>query len=148
MATSNGSDDGTTPSESALIFLGTGCSSMVPNLMCLINPSDPPCSVCAQSLSIPPEKNPNYRYSFQTPSSRSIFFLILSSFCGFYGFAGVIHRSWLIIVKAMAVTSIYWLMLVRPLGRRCSDGLYLIGFQESILWVYPVNLCVCFLIRI
>lgn len=34
---------------------------MVPNVLCLINPSDPPCSVCAQSLSIPPEKNPNYR---------------------------------------------------------------------------------------
>lgn len=63
MATSNGTDDGTPPSESALIFLGTGCSSMVPNVLCLINPSDPPCSVCAQSLSIPPEKNPNYRYS-------------------------------------------------------------------------------------
>ncbi|AES64115.1 putative metallo-beta-lactamase [Medicago truncatula] len=61
MATSNGTDDGTPPSESALIFLGTGCSSMVPNVLCLINPSDPPCSVCAQSLSIPPEKNPNYR---------------------------------------------------------------------------------------
>ena len=27
---------------SALIFLGTGCSSAVPNAMCLIQPSDPP----------------------------------------------------------------------------------------------------------
>lgn len=65
MATPNGSDDGnhrsTTPSESALIFLGTGCSSMVPNVMCLIQPSNPPCPVCVQSLSLPPDQNPNYR---------------------------------------------------------------------------------------
>ncbi|KAL9687950.1 hypothetical protein QQ045_032362 [Rhodiola kirilowii] len=47
--------------ESALIFLGTGCSSAVPNIMCLLQPTDPPCKVCAQALSIPPEKNPNYR---------------------------------------------------------------------------------------
>lgn len=47
--------------RSALIFLGTGCSSAVPNAMCLIQPSDPPCAVCSQSLSVPPEKNPNYR---------------------------------------------------------------------------------------
>lgn len=46
---------------SALIFLGTGCSSAVPNAMCLIQPSDPPCYVCSQSLSIPPDHNPNYR---------------------------------------------------------------------------------------
>ncbi|GLU22622.1 hypothetical protein SLE2022_386840 [Rubroshorea leprosula] len=46
---------------SALIFLGTGCSSAVPNAMCLIQPSDPPCQVCFQSLSIPPDRNPNYR---------------------------------------------------------------------------------------
>ncbi|KAG2303988.1 hypothetical protein Bca52824_032639 [Brassica carinata] len=52
----NGGGDG-----SALIFLGTGCSSAVPNAMCLIQKSDPPCYVCSQSLSIPPEKNPNYR---------------------------------------------------------------------------------------
>ncbi|XP_057428569.1 putative hydrolase C777.06c [Lotus japonicus] len=65
MATSNGSGDGnhraTPPSESALIFLGTGCSSMVPNVMCLIQPSNPPCSVCVQSLTLPPDRNPNYR---------------------------------------------------------------------------------------
>ncbi|KAL2341086.1 hypothetical protein Fmac_009026 [Flemingia macrophylla] len=62
MASSNGSVAGVaTPSESALIFLGTGCSSMVPNVMCLLQPSHPPCSVCAQSLSLPPERNPNYR---------------------------------------------------------------------------------------
>ncbi|KOM53600.1 hypothetical protein LR48_Vigan09g225900 [Vigna angularis] len=64
MAASNGFVDGAatpTPSESALIFLGTGCSSMVPNLMCLLQPSNPPCSVCFQSLSTPPERNPNYR---------------------------------------------------------------------------------------
>ncbi|XP_074269599.1 putative hydrolase C777.06c [Silene latifolia] len=48
-------------SSSALIFMGTGCSSAVPNAMCLIQPSDPPCSVCSQSLSIPPDLNPNYR---------------------------------------------------------------------------------------
>ncbi|TYH67361.1 hypothetical protein ES332_D06G183200v1 [Gossypium tomentosum] len=30
---------------SALIFLGTGCSSAVPNAMCLIQPSDPPCQI-------------------------------------------------------------------------------------------------------
>ncbi|KAH0854800.1 hypothetical protein HID58_037100, partial [Brassica napus] len=58
--------NGSVPSEnggegSALIFLGTGCSSAVPNAMCLIQKSDPPCYVCSQSLSIPPEKNPNYR---------------------------------------------------------------------------------------
>ncbi|GJX41515.1 putative hydrolase [Tanacetum coccineum] len=47
-------------SSSALIFLGTGCSSAVPNAMCLIQPSDPPCHVCHQSLSLPPERNPNY----------------------------------------------------------------------------------------
>ncbi|KAL2930671.1 hypothetical protein RDABS01_036081 [Bienertia sinuspersici] len=47
--------------SSSLIFLGTGCSSAVPNAMCLIQPSHPPCTVCSQSLSIPPDKNPNYR---------------------------------------------------------------------------------------
>ncbi|XP_042483756.1 putative hydrolase C777.06c [Macadamia integrifolia] len=47
--------------SSALIFLGTGCSSMVPNAMCLIQPTDSPCSVCTQALTIPPECNPNYR---------------------------------------------------------------------------------------
>lgn len=47
--------------RSALIFLGTGCSSALPNAMCLIQPSDPPCQVCFQSRSIPPEQNPNYR---------------------------------------------------------------------------------------
>ncbi|KAH7545186.1 hypothetical protein FEM48_Zijuj01G0067000 [Ziziphus jujuba var. spinosa] len=47
--------------RSALIFLGTGCSSAIPNAMCLIQPSHPPCSVCSQALSIPPEQNPNYR---------------------------------------------------------------------------------------
>ncbi|KAK6917136.1 Metallo-beta-lactamase [Dillenia turbinata] len=47
--------------RSSLIFLGTGCSSAVPNARCLIQPSNPPCQVCSPSLSIPPEKNPNYR---------------------------------------------------------------------------------------
>ncbi|KZV58273.1 hypothetical protein F511_01124 [Dorcoceras hygrometricum] len=49
------------PSQSALIFLGTGCSSAVPNAMCLIQPSHTSCHVCSQSLSLPPERNPNYR---------------------------------------------------------------------------------------
>ncbi|XP_050232124.1 putative hydrolase C777.06c [Mercurialis annua] len=56
MANHHESDD-----RSAVIFLGTGCSSAVPNAMCLIQPSDPHCHVCFQSLSIPPEQNPNYR---------------------------------------------------------------------------------------
>ncbi|KAK9268000.1 hypothetical protein L1049_010438 [Liquidambar formosana] len=47
--------------RSSLIFLGTGCSSAVPNAMCLIQPSNPPCKVCFQALSVPPERNPNYR---------------------------------------------------------------------------------------
>ncbi|ESR62205.1 hypothetical protein CICLE_v10015916mg [Citrus x clementina] len=46
---------------SALIFLGTGCSSALPNTMCLLQPSDPPCQVCFPALSIPPNLNPNYR---------------------------------------------------------------------------------------
>ncbi|KAI0501346.1 hypothetical protein KFK09_016290 [Dendrobium nobile] len=46
---------------SSLIFLGTGCSSAVPNARCLLLPTDPPCEVCSQSLFLPPEKNPNYR---------------------------------------------------------------------------------------
>ncbi|KAK1282715.1 hypothetical protein QJS10_CPB22g00113 [Acorus calamus] len=52
-----------TSSSSSLVFLGTGCSSAVPNAMCLIQPSDPvnPCRVCTQSLSVPPQHNPNYR---------------------------------------------------------------------------------------
>ncbi|KAL3576379.1 hypothetical protein D5086_021662 [Populus alba] len=47
---------------SALIFLGTGCSSAVPNVRCLLQPSDPPCSVCSQALPVPPNQNPNYRF--------------------------------------------------------------------------------------
>ncbi|KAH9747914.1 Lactamase B domain-containing protein [Citrus sinensis] len=47
--------------RSALIFLGTGCSSALPNTMCLLQPSDPPCQVCFPALSIPPNLNPNYR---------------------------------------------------------------------------------------
>ncbi|CAK9327620.1 unnamed protein product [Citrullus colocynthis] len=57
----NGASVTVTHNQSALIFLGTGCSSAVPNAMCLIQPSDPPCRICSQALSIPPEKNPNYR---------------------------------------------------------------------------------------
>lgn len=50
--------------RSALIFLGTGCSSALPNTMCLLQPSDPPCQVCFPALSIPPNLNPNYRFLF------------------------------------------------------------------------------------
>ncbi|KAG2622166.1 hypothetical protein PVAP13_3NG279500 [Panicum virgatum] len=53
--------DAPPPSSSSLVFLGTGCSSAVPNARCLIQPPDPPCPVCSQSLSVPPELNPNYR---------------------------------------------------------------------------------------
>lgn len=60
------------PSSSSLVFLGTGCSSAVPNARCLIQPPDPPCAVCSQSLSVPPELNPNYRYT-------SFFLLVLTS---------------------------------------------------------------------
>lgn len=55
--------DGEAPESgrSSLIFLGTGCSSAVPNSVCLIRPSNPPCIVCSQALFLPPERNPNYR---------------------------------------------------------------------------------------
>lgn len=55
-------------SSSSLLFLGTGCSSAVPNLRCLLQPSDPPCGVCFQSLSVPPDRNPNYRFRSQSMS--------------------------------------------------------------------------------
>lgn len=51
--------------RSSLIFIGTGCSSAVPNAMCLIQPSNPPCTVCSQALLVPPELNPNYRFSIK-----------------------------------------------------------------------------------
>ncbi|KAK9706984.1 hypothetical protein RND81_07G165200 [Saponaria officinalis] len=47
--------------QTALIFLGTGCSNCVPSARCLIHPSDPPCPVCSSSLLIPSQFNPNYR---------------------------------------------------------------------------------------
>ncbi|KAH0855955.1 hypothetical protein HID58_084216, partial [Brassica napus] len=47
--------------RTALIFLGTGCSGAVPEFRCLLQPSDPPCHVCSQSLSLLPHLNPNYR---------------------------------------------------------------------------------------
>ncbi|KAJ8433997.1 hypothetical protein Cgig2_012690 [Carnegiea gigantea] len=53
--------DGASEEQSALIFLGTGCSGGVPKAQCLIRPSNPPCPVCSQSLSVKPEHNPNYR---------------------------------------------------------------------------------------
>ncbi|XP_022146510.1 putative hydrolase C777.06c [Momordica charantia] len=55
-----GDNDGN-GSRSALVFLGTGCSNSVPNLTCLIQPHDPPCRICSQALTVPPELNPNYR---------------------------------------------------------------------------------------
>lgn len=54
--------------ESALIFLGTGCSSSIPYTRCLIRPPNPPCHVCTQSLTLPPLRNPNYRSIFFTLS--------------------------------------------------------------------------------
>ncbi|KAF8112195.1 hypothetical protein N665_0066s0069 [Sinapis alba] len=55
----NGIDDD--DDRTALIFLGTGCSLAVPDFRCLLQPSDPPCHVCSQSLSLLPHLNPNYR---------------------------------------------------------------------------------------
>lgn len=46
---------------SSLIFLGTGCSGALPDTRCLIQPSTPPCAVCSQALTLPPDRNPNYR---------------------------------------------------------------------------------------
>ncbi|KAK8963134.1 hypothetical protein KSP40_PGU017403 [Platanthera guangdongensis] len=60
-ATQNGNDTRSVNGVSSLIFLGTGCSSALPNAQCVILPADPPCEVCSQSLSLPPEQNPNYR---------------------------------------------------------------------------------------
>nr|CAB3462641.1 unnamed protein product [Digitaria exilis] len=60
-------EDAPPASSSSLVFLGTGCSSAVPNARCLIQPPDPPCPVCSQSLSVPPELNPNYRYRLLVP---------------------------------------------------------------------------------
>ncbi|KAL1292885.1 hypothetical protein AAHE18_19G031400 [Arachis hypogaea] len=51
------SEDGGSSSESALIFMGTGCSSAIPYSRCLISPSHPLCHVCFQSLSLPPNRN-------------------------------------------------------------------------------------------
>ncbi|PUZ47068.1 hypothetical protein GQ55_7G133100 [Panicum hallii var. hallii] len=48
-------------SSSSLIFLGTGCSTALPDTRCLIRPSTPPCAVCSTALSLPPDRNPNYR---------------------------------------------------------------------------------------
>lgn len=57
----NACENGVVEPRSALIFLGTGCSSAVPNAMCLLQPSDPPCQLCFKSMSLPAEQNPNYR---------------------------------------------------------------------------------------
>ncbi|XP_062184366.1 putative hydrolase C777.06c [Phragmites australis] len=61
-------DPATTPTSgtaaaasSSLIFLGTGCSGALPDTRCLIKPSTPPCAVCSTALSLPPDRNPNYR---------------------------------------------------------------------------------------
>uniref|UniRef100_J3LR37 Metallo-beta-lactamase domain-containing protein n=2 Tax=Oryza brachyantha TaxID=4533 RepID=J3LR37_ORYBR len=53
--------DAAPPPSSSVIFLGTGCSGALPDARCLIHPSTPPCPVCSQALSLPPERNPNYR---------------------------------------------------------------------------------------
>lgn len=59
---SNGDSNGVKSGEgSALIFMGTGCSSGVPSARCLMQPSDPPCEVCHMAMSSPPETNKNYR---------------------------------------------------------------------------------------
>ncbi|CAM0875739.1 unnamed protein product [Alopecurus aequalis] len=47
--------------SSSLIFLGTDCSGALPDVRCLIQPSAPPCAVCSQALSLPPDRNPKYR---------------------------------------------------------------------------------------
>ncbi|CAL5017112.1 unnamed protein product [Urochloa decumbens] len=49
------------PPSSSLIFLGTGCSAALPDTRCLIRSSTPSCEVCAMGISLPPERNPNYR---------------------------------------------------------------------------------------
>ncbi|CAL5067625.1 unnamed protein product [Urochloa decumbens] len=49
------------PPASSLIFLGTGCSGALPDTRCLIRSSTPSCEVCAMGISLPPERNPNYR---------------------------------------------------------------------------------------
>jgi len=67
-----GDNDAPPPASSSLVFLGTGCSSAVPNARCLIQPPDPPCSVCSQSLSVPPELNPNYRCRLASSRSSSL----------------------------------------------------------------------------
>ncbi|KAL0846299.1 hypothetical protein Bca101_019545 [Brassica carinata] len=63
----NGIDD---EDRTALIFLGTGCSLAVPDFRCLLQPSDPPCRVCSQSLSLLPHLNPNYRPPFEIWSEK------------------------------------------------------------------------------
>ncbi|XP_025791583.1 putative hydrolase C777.06c [Panicum hallii] len=56
-----GAAAGASPPPSSLIFLGTGCSGALPDARCLIQPSAPPCAVCSTALSLPPDRNPNYR---------------------------------------------------------------------------------------
>lgn len=55
----NGSNRNDCPSS--VIILGSGSSGCTPEFACLIQPSDPPCKVCFDSLSLPPEQSPNYR---------------------------------------------------------------------------------------
>ncbi|KAL4200603.1 hypothetical protein AMTRI_Chr02g211980 [Amborella trichopoda] len=63
LETQNGSlcDVSCEDSQSALLFLGTGCSSAVPNARCLLQPSYPPCELCHKAVLTPPELNPDYR---------------------------------------------------------------------------------------
>ncbi|KAJ1270899.1 hypothetical protein BS78_06G086100 [Paspalum vaginatum] len=55
--------------SSSLIFLGTGCSAALPDPRCLLRPSTPPCAVCSMGLSLPPERNPNYRCAQRNSAS-------------------------------------------------------------------------------
>ncbi|KAF7120742.1 hypothetical protein RHSIM_Rhsim13G0117600 [Rhododendron simsii] len=68
--------------RSAVIFLGTGCSNSVPNARCLIQPSDPPCQVCLSSLSLLPDRNPNYRSDTIGLQMNRCNTSLLVDFCG------------------------------------------------------------------
>lgn len=72
----NGNKAAFEPRQSALIFLGTGGSGTVPDLRCLMKPSDPPCHVCFQAKSLPPEENPNCRFKFTFSSLTSLHFSV------------------------------------------------------------------------
>ena len=88
--------------------------------------------VCFQSLSIPPERNPNYRsftfsssslFPFQETASRS-------------RFAGATRLSWLTTAATRTIACIYWSMLERPSRKQCLGGSFPVGFPELIPWVH------------